>query len=256
MENILQLNPNHIANLLGLRQVLSVGRNDGLASMLRIIQGQLQDLLEDNAKYKLVPQKEEDEDVAMLLSGGVDSSVALNLLLQQGYTVRAFYLKIWLEDELSHLGQCPWEDDLSVCQSVCEKLGVQLEVVSLQEQYKQQVISYTVEEASKGRTPNPDIMCNSRVKFGCFFDAIADRNFKHIATGHYARIINKDGTKRLIRAPDPVKDQSYFLSALKPNQLERSLFPIGDYMKSEVRELAKQFDLPNKARPDSQGLCK
>ena len=258
---ILEIDPNKVADELGLRHILSVGRNDGLANMIRIIQDQISNAFRDNSAFdsRLDINKKivETEDVAMLLSGGVDSSVALNLLLQQGYSVRAFYLKIWLEDELAHLGQCPWEDDWTMCQKVCEQAGVPLEAVSLQEQYKQQVISYTVEEAAKGRTPNPDIMCNARVKFGCFFDAIEGRNFKYISTGHYARLASEDdGNKRLLRAPDDIKDQSYFLSALNQDQLKRVLFPIGEYLKSDVRDLAQKFDLPNKSRPDSQGLCK
>jgi len=256
--DIMRLDPETIALSLGLRDILSVGRNDGLASMLKTVKIQIESLL-DNSKLltSIDSNPQQTEDVAMLLSGGVDSSVALNLLLEEGYSVRAFYLKIWLEDELSHLGQCPWEDDWTMCQQVCKQAGVHLEAVSLQEEYKQKVISYTVDEASKGRTPNPDIMCNTRVKFGCFYDAIEGRNFKYIATGHYARLrTDENGQKRLVRAPDDIKDQSYFLSALNQEQLSRAIFPIGNYKKSEVRELAQRFDLPNKTRPDSQGLCK
>ena len=272
---IISIDSERVADELGLRGTLSVGRNDGLASMMRVVQNHIRTLFldEDDEEVSSTSSSKlteinpssplssnsntgECEQVAMLLSGGVDSSVALNLLKQKGYKVRAFYLKIWLEDELSHLGQCPWEDDWEMCQKVCAQAGVPLEAVSLQEQYKQKVISYTVAEASKGRTPNPDIMCNSMVKFGCFYDAIAGRDFEYIASGHYARLVtDDDGTKRLTRAPDDVKDQSYFLSALTQKQLERVLFPIGDYTKVEVRELAQQFDLPNKSRPDSQGLC-
>jgi tRNA-5-taurinomethyluridine 2-sulfurtransferase len=193
--------------------------------------------------------------VALLLSGGVDSSVALNLLKRQDYDVTAFYLKIWLEDELAHMGQCPWEDDYRTCQEVCEQAGVSLEAISLQQEYKERVISYIVREAEQGRTPNPDIMCNSRIKFGCFYDAIATRNFDFVATGHYAQLSRHENRMRLVRAPDPVKDQSYFLCALTQEQLQRVLFPIGHLQKSEVRALAEAFELPNRHRPDSQGLC-
>jgi tRNA (5-methylaminomethyl-2-thiouridylate)-methyltransferase len=280
-----------VADMLGLRQVLSHGRNDGLASMMSVVRGQIRRLLgmSSNEKEEMeveeganhVPQqqqpmqngKKKGPTVAMLLSGGVDSSVALNLLVREGYDVTAFYLKIWLEDELAHLGQCPWEDDYSVCRAVCEQAGVPLETVSLQKQYRDRVISYTVEEARKGRTPNPDIMCNSRVKFGCFYDAIADRGFDYVASGHYAQLVEggaeeEDGDgetapqpqrrrrqMHLLRAPDPVKDQTYFLCALTQEQLSRVKFPIGSYLKSEVRDLAQQFQLPNRNRPDSQGLC-
>lgn len=218
-------------------------------------------------------QQQRSPTVAVLLSGGVDSSVALALLRRQNYNCTAFYLKIWLEDELAHLGTCPWEDDYRTCQQVCEQLQVPLESISLQQEYKDKVMSYTLAEAQKGRTPNPDIMCNSRVKFGCFYDAIAERDFDYVASGHYAQVadvpqntsggrttIDKgDETARpprmLLRAPDPVKDQSYFLCALSQQQLQRVLFPIGHLQKSQVRQLALDFDLPNRNRPDSQGLC-
>lgn len=275
---ILNIDPFTFADKMNLRHVLSTGRNDGLASMIGVVQGQIKSLLkiepEDNqtsnttvvetktgrdvipieytTNQKIVKTK---GTVAMLLSGGVDSSVALNLLVREGYDVTAFYLKIWLEDELAHLGQCPWEEDYNVCIQVCEQAGVPLEAISLQSEYSDRVISYTVSEAKKGRTPNPDIMCNSRVKFGCFYDVISDRNFDYVATGHYAQLKNEPPFKRLYRAPDPVKDQSYFLAALTQEQLNTVLFPIGKYHKSKVRELAMQFDLPNKSRPDSQGLC-
>jgi tRNA-specific 2-thiouridylase len=268
-EDVLQLHPDSVADQLHLRQVLSKGRNDGLASMVRVVQDQIQSLLypttlqEENVEEVATTQvngenheQKQQPTVAMLLSGGVDSSVALNLLKRQNYNVTAFYLKIWLEDELAHLGQCPWEDDYRVCQEVCAQAGVPLETISLQDEYKEQVISYTVHEAERGRTPNPDIMCNSRVKFGCFYNAIEGRCFDHVASGHYAQLASSEnGVKRLLRAPDPVKDQSYFLCALTQEQLDHVLFPIGEFQKTEVRELAQEFDLPNKQRPDSQGLC-
>jgi tRNA-specific 2-thiouridylase len=228
--------------------------------MVRVVQGQIQSLLTDEPSSALATAKINSNSgkptVAMLLSGGVDSSVALNLLHSQGYSVTAFYLKIWLEDELAHLGQCPWEDDYDMCIQVCNQAGVPLESISLQQEYKETVISYTVAAAQRGRTPNPDIMCNSRVKFGCFYDAIEGRGFDYVASGHYAQLIADDnGAKQLLRAPDAVKDQSYFLCALKQEQLQRVLFPIGHLEKHEVRQLAQDYDLPNKNRPDSQGLC-
>jgi tRNA-specific 2-thiouridylase len=259
-EQVLQLPSETITDRLGLRNALSKGRNDGLASMVRVVQGQIQSLLTDEPSSALATAKINSNSgkptVAMLLSGGVDSSVALNLLHSQGYSVTAFYLKIWLEDELAHLGQCPWEDDYDMCIQVCNQAGVPLESISLQQEYKETVISYTVAAAQRGRTPNPDIMCNSRVKFGCFYDAIEGRGFDYVASGHYAQLIADDnGAKQLLRAPDAVKDQSYFLCALKQEQLQRVLFPIGHLEKHEVRQLAQDYDLPNKNRPDSQGLC-
>ena len=191
----------------------------------------------------------------MLLSGGVDSSVALKLLLDQGYTVRAFYLKIWLEDEIAHLNECPWEEDLTFAQQVCSQLNVPLEAISLQKEYWREVVSYTFQEAKQGRTPNPDVMCNSRIKFGVFFDYIG-RYFSKVATGHYAQVdTDEEGIATLLTSPDPIKDQSYFLSNLNQSQLSKCLFPIGHLKKEKVRVLAEQFELATQRRKDSQGIC-
>ena len=192
--------------------------------------------------------------IAVLVSGGVDSSVALRLLHEQGHDITAFYLKIWLEDELSFLGECPWEDDLSYVRAVCQQINIPLEIVPLQRAYWDRVVSYTIAEIKAGRTPNPDIMCNQQVKFGAFYDVISNR-FEKVATGHYARVYELDGTYHLACAPDEIKDQTYFLSQLTQEQLSRALFPIGHLHKMQVRELAHAFDLPNKDRKDSQGIC-
>lgn len=195
--------------------------------------------------------------VAVLVSGGVDSSVALSILKAKGYDVKAFYLKIWLEDELSFLGDCPWNEDLEYIKAVCQKLDVPLEVVPLQEEYWSRVVSYTISEVKEGRTPNPDILCNSRVKFGSFFDYLSQRgeNFDKIASGHYANVQKVGDEYHLFMAPDPIKDQTYFLSGLNQDQLSKLICPIGDLQKFEVRDMAQQFDLPNKDRKDSQGIC-
>jgi tRNA-specific 2-thiouridylase len=192
--------------------------------------------------------------IAVLISGGVDSSVALRLLKDEGHDITAFYLKIWLEDELQYLGQCPWEDDLSYVRKVCEDAGIPLEVMNMQKEYWDTVVRYTIDECEAGRTPNPDIFCNQRVKFGHFYNKI-DKSFDKVATGHYAQIEEKDGLFYLKTSPDKIKDQTYFLSYLSQKQLSRALFPIGKYEKSEVRKLAKKYDLPNKDRKDSQGIC-
>lgn len=192
--------------------------------------------------------------IAMLLSGGVDSSVALRLLHDQGHEITAFYLKIWLEDELAYLGECPWEDDLAYVRAVCAQVNIPVRVVPMQRAYWDRVVAYTIAEIRAGRTPNPDIMCNEQVKFGAFYDVIGNE-FDKVATGHYARVEERGGIFHLMRAPDPVKDQTYFLSQLSQQQLSRALFPIGNYNKPEVRALAEAFDLPNKARKDSQGIC-
>ena len=192
--------------------------------------------------------------IAVLISGGVDSSVALRLLKEQGHDITAFYLKVWLEDELSYLGDCPWEEDLAYVRKVCEQAEVPLEVVSLQKEYFEHVVSYMVDEVKAGRTPNPDVLCNKRIKFGFFLDRIDDQ-FDKVATGHYAQTQEKNGVFLLKRAPDPIKDQTYFLSHLSQRQLSKILFPIGHLEKSQVRELAQHYDLPNKDRKDSQGIC-
>ncbi len=192
--------------------------------------------------------------IAVLLSGGVDSSVALNLLKEQGHDVTAFYLKIWLEDELAFLGDCPWEQDLSYARAVCEKLDIPLNIVPLQKEYKDTIIKYTIDQVQKGLTPNPDMLCNTFIKFGAFYDAVG-KDFDKIATGHYAGITQEDGVYYLKQTPDVVKDQTYFLARLTQEQLSRVLFPLGDYTKEQVRQLAQKFDLPNKERKDSQGLC-
>jgi len=192
--------------------------------------------------------------VAVLLSGGVDSSVALKLLKNQGHELKAFYLKIWLEDELSFLGSCPWEEDLKFVEEVCETENIPLEIVSLQKEYFDQIVSYTIGEIKVGRTPNPDVLCNQRIKFGVFYDRFKG-DFDKIATGHYADIEEIDGKFYLKRNPDKVKDQTYFLSSLSQEQLSKVTFPIAQLLKKEVRVLAENFKLPNMNRKDSQGLC-
>lgn len=175
----------------------------------------------------------------------------------------------------------PQEEDLSYAAAVCEQAGVPLEVVPLQREYWEQVVSYTVREAREGRTPNPDVMCNSRIKFGMFYDHVG-RHFRHVATGHYARLetvespevvatagdgggggtltlkegsngqATEQGQVRLLLSPDAIKDQTYFLCALNQAQLRKALFPIGAYTKERIRELAESYDLPTKSRKDSQ----
>jgi tRNA (5-methylaminomethyl-2-thiouridylate)-methyltransferase len=192
--------------------------------------------------------------IAVLLSGGVDSSVALRLLKDAGHDITAFYLKIWLQDEYSFLGECPWEEDLRFARGVCEQAGVPLNVISLQTEYWDSVVSYTISEIKDGRTPNPDMFCNSLIKFGQFYDKIDD-SYEKVASGHYAKVEKANGNFQLKKSPDPVKDQTYFLAYLTQEQLSRALFPIGNYKKDEIRTLAEQYDLPNKVRKDSQGIC-
>src|SRR6056300_94205 len=192
--------------------------------------------------------------VALLASGGVDSSVALALLKEQNYEVEAFYLKIWLEDELAFLGDCPWQEDLDYLEKVCKQLKVKLNIVPMQKEYFENVVSYTIHEVKNGRTPNPDVMCNNHIKFGLFLEKVPEF-FDYIASGHYAQTAKLDDSIYLKKAPDLIKDQTYFLANLNKDILPRILFPIGKYSKEEVRLLAEKFDLPNKARKDSQGIC-
>jgi len=193
--------------------------------------------------------------VAVLVSGGVDSSVALaRLARSKERDLVAFYLKIWLEDELAFLGECPWEEDLVYVRAVCDDLGVPLEVLSLQQDYHALVVRPALEELRAGRTPSPDLACNALVKFGAFVDRVGE-SFDRVASGHYARVERASGRPRLLRAPDPIKDQTYFLSRLSEAQLARAMFPIGHLTKAEVRAEAEALGLATRARPDSQGIC-
>jgi tRNA-specific 2-thiouridylase len=194
--------------------------------------------------------------IAVLLSGGVDSSVALRLLKDQAHNLTAFYLKIWLQDEFSFLGECPWEEDLKFVHAVCEQNNIPLEILSLQTEYWNSVVTYTIDEIKEGRTPNPDIFCNSLIKFGQFYEKI-DASYDKVASGHYAKVVYDDNSRiyQLKQSPDPVKDQTYFLAYLTQKQLSRALFPIGEHDKKQIRKLAEDYDLPNKNRKDSQGIC-
>lgn len=194
--------------------------------------------------------------IAVLLSGGVDSSVALRLLKDQGHDLTAFYLKIWLQDEFSFLGDCPWEEDLKFVKTVCEQNSIPLEILSLQNEYWDSVVSYTIAEIKEGRTPNPDMFCNSLIKFGQFYEKI-DSSYEKVASGHYAKVVFDDSSQKfqLKQSPDPVKDQTYFLAYLTQQQLSRALFPIGEFDKKQIRKLAEEYNLANKNRRDSQGIC-
>lgn len=193
--------------------------------------------------------------IAVLVSGGVDSSVALaRLVAEGGHDLLACYLKIWLEDELAFLGRCPWQEDLDLVRSICGVLGVPLEVVPLQREYHDRVVRATVAELEAGRTPSPDVLCNRMIKFDAFVDHVGPA-FDLVATGHHARVDHSSSPSRLLKGVDPVKDQTYFLSQLTRQQLARCLFPIGHLTKAEVRAQARRLGLPNSDRPDSQGIC-
>ncbi|GKD68456.1 tRNA-specific 2-thiouridylase MnmA-like protein, partial [Tanacetum coccineum] len=207
--------------------------------------------------------------VAVLVSGGVDSSVALRLLHAAGHRCTAFYLKIWFqiaassclsEDFDNFWSECPWEEDLKYAKAVCNQVDVPLEIVHLTDEYWDKVVSYIIDEYRCGRTPNPDVLCNTRIKFGAFMDAISNMDFDFVASGHYAKVVHtitdeNDELSYLELSKDMVKDQTYFLSYLSQAQLKRLVLPLGCIPKDEVRNLARKFDLPNQDRKDSQGIC-
>lgn len=189
------------------------------------------------------------------LSGGVDSAAAAALLIEQGHEVVGGYMKNWInEDGLP--GDCPWESDLDDAYAVAKKLGIELRVVDLIEQYRERIVDYLLEGYRSGVTPNPDVMCNREMKFGVFLDYALDQGFESVATGHYVRRrVRADGSADLLRGADPNKDQSYFLAMMTQHQVKHGLFPAGEMLKPEVREVARRFDLPNAEKKDSQGIC-
>lgn len=192
-------------------------------------------------------------NVCIALSGGVDSSVSAVLLKEQGFCVTGVYMKNWVED--IGTAHCPWKEDLEDARAVAEKLGIPFEIFNLQKEYKEIVVEYLIDGYKSGITPNPDILCNQEIKFKLFLKKCLSRGADFIATGHYARIIQKEGEYALFKGADSQKDQTYFLYRLGQEQLAKVLFPVGGMEKSEVRERAKQFGLKNAQKKDSQGLC-
>jgi len=181
------------------------------------------------------------------LSGGVDSSVTAALLKKRGFDVTGVYIKGWYPD----WKECNWKDARRDAMRVAAKLSIPFQTLDMSEMYKRDVVDYFLSEYKKGRTPNPDVMCNKYIKFGGFYDWAIERGADFVATGHYARIEES----RLLRGKDTTKDQSYFLWTLKKEQLEHVLFPLGVMEKRQVRKLAKKFDLPTSTKKDSQGIC-
>lgn len=192
------------------------------------------------------------EKIAVLISGGVDSAVVVHLLCEQGYRPDLFYIKIGNngDDSLT----CTAEEDLEFCHLIARRYGLKLEVVDLQRQYWNKVMTYVVEKVRLGLTPNPDVMCNKLIKFGCFNDE-AGHLYDTIATGHYARTLLINGQKWLATTHDIVKDQTDFLAQIDSLQLKKLIFPLGDLTKEEVRRVATEAQLPNARRRDSQGIC-
>lgn len=189
------------------------------------------------------------------MSGGVDSSVAAALLVEQGYHVVGVYMKNWSGDDFGIQAECPWEEEVKDVQKVCDVLGIEFKSFNFEREYRREVVEYFFNEYRSGRTPNPDIMCNRQIKFGRFLDKAVTQGADYIATGHYAQVKNDDGKWHLIKGVDSHKDQSYFLHTFTQEQLKHVLFPIGHLKKENVRTLARSFNLPNAHKPDSQGIC-
>lgn len=205
--------------------------------------------------------------VCVGLSGGVDSSVAALLLKRQGYDVFAMFMQNWHDTEGTLHGDCEWEEDKFVAEMVARKIGIPFYFIDLSEEYRQRVVDYMFDEYSKGRTPNPDVLCNREIKFDAFLKAAERLGADMVATGHYCRkeqaldglgqplLLDGVPVNRILAGTDPNKDQSYFLCQLTQAQLAKAMFPIGDLCKSEVRRIAAEADLPSADKKDSQGIC-
>ena len=189
------------------------------------------------------------------LSGGVDSSAAAALLIEQGHEVTGGFMKNWINAE-GLAGDCPWERDLDDALAVARKLGIEFRVVDLIDQYKRRIVDYLVTGYREGSTPNPDVWCNREMKFGVFLDYALEQGFEAVGTGHYARRrLLGDGSAAILKGADPNKDQSYFLSLMTQRQVAHARFPAGEMLKPEIREVARRHDLAIAEKKDSQGIC-
>ena len=198
-------------------------------------------------------KKPEDTRVVVGMSGGVDSSVTAYLLKQQGYDVIGIFMKNW--DDTDEFGHCTAEDDFQDVRRVCEQIGIPYYTVNFEKEYMEKVFQYFLDEYRRGRTPNPDVMCNREIKFGELLAKVMDLGADYIATGHYAQVKHIDGEYKLIRGADSNKDQTYFLNQLGQEQLSRTMFPIGHLTKPQVREIAERAGLATAKKKDSTGIC-
>ena len=189
--------------------------------------------------------------IAVLVSGGVDSAVVVDKLYKEGHDLHLFYIRIGMDNDQ---GDCSADEDIEMCTLIARKYNLPLKVVSLHEEYWDNVMAYALRTVKEGLTPHPDMMCNKMIKFG-FFEERWGKDFDKTATGHYASIREVDGKFYLATAADPVKDQTDFLAQISYKQLSHLLFPLGEIPKSEVRKLASEAKLPNAVRKDSQGIC-
>lgn len=193
--------------------------------------------------------------ILVALSGGVDSAVAAWLLKEQGYDISGAYIRTWMNEEMP-LADCPAQQDIEDSRAVAAHLGIDYEIVTLVNEYREHVVNYLVDGYQRGITPNPDMMCNREMKFGIFQDYALKAGFDGIATGHYVRkFTNTDGSQDLLEGLDKNKDQTYFLALLQQAQIRHALFPVGELEKPRVREIALEQQLPNATKKDSQGIC-
>ncbi len=206
-----------------------------------------------NTMHPPVQKDPSQQRIVVGISGGVDSSVTAHLLQQQGYDVQGLFMKNWEEDDNAEY--CSAAIDLEDAQQVCDTLDIPLHTRNFASEYWDNVFMYFLDEYRRGRTPNPDVMCNKEIKFKTFLDQALEMGASHIATGHYARVEYREGYFRLLKAKDNNKDQSYFLHALNQQQLEKTLFPLGELEKPEVRRLATQAGFANHQKKDSTGIC-
>lgn len=197
--------------------------------------------------------------VVVGLSGGVDSSVAAYLLKEQGYEVIGMFMKNWHDDSVTISNECPWLDDSNDANIVAQHLSIPFQAIDLSKEYKERIVNYMFSEYQRGRTPNPDVLCNREIKFDIFLQAALRLGADYVATGHYARkgtqLQNGQPVYQLLSGRDPSKDQSYFLCQLTQFQLSKALFPVGELLKSEVRDIARKAGLATAEKKDSQGLC-